>query len=120
MAMSPRNKFVTTWTPRIGNEAAELQRRFVRVVGYGGLLVPVWSVVLLRGFMTNSHALVVVGIAIVIGDLVLLAAGVVLLRRVFHAMSEFLGVKVRLLNSPTFQDASFDRWCERNNVVRRD
>jgi hypothetical protein len=109
-----RNKFVVAWSGRVGEEIAELSVSSARAIGFGGLLVPVWTVL----FVVGSHTPAVVGlaIAVLIADLILLTRGVVLQHRMHSLMRERFQTRVSFLNSPSLREGQFQAWCQRHGV----
>jgi hypothetical protein len=109
---------VETWAPRIGNKAARLQVRASILNALGALLGSAWIFLLALGFATHDGALRVCGLALLVTDLCLFALGATLGQKARRAMSQFLGVRVELLNTPTLHEDGFRHWCQRHGVER--
>jgi hypothetical protein len=115
--MKNRQKFVEEWAPRVGERAANLSVSSARLVGIGGLLVPVWALLFIAGHQLLA-AEILAGI-LAGADLALLVRGVVLMNRMYHELSMRFQRRVWFLNSPTLRENQFDSWCKRNGVEPR-
>jgi len=112
------SEFVETWAPRIGAGAARLQVRASLLNALGALLGSAWIFLLALAFATHDGALRVCSLALVIVDLCLFALGATWGHRARRSMSQFLGVRVELLNTPTLHEDGFRHWCQRHGVER--
>jgi hypothetical protein len=115
--MSRSNDIVAKWSPRIGEHAAKLVTPTQRLIGIGGLLVPFWGLLLGWGTSQDNARVKALAFVLMVTDFVIIGAGIVFMQRLFNAMSRFLGVRVWVLNAPTFRDADWRRWCDRNGIA---
>lgn len=111
---SSRDEFVEKWAPRVGEEAASLSVKAARLVGMGGLLVPVWAVLFVVGH--NNIFLLAIASFVAVLDVILLAQGIVLTSRLHRILSERFQTRVWFLNSPSLRDGQFQAWCGRHGV----
>jgi hypothetical protein len=109
-----RAQFVARWAPRVGEEAADLSVTSARLVGYGGVLVPVWSVLFVAGHSVSL--LIAIAAAIAALDAYLLSRGVMSLHRFYRLLSVRFGTRVWFLNSPSLREGPFQAWCQRHGV----
>jgi hypothetical protein len=112
--MQDKQEFVAKWAPRVGERAARLSVSSARLVGFGGLLVPVWALLFVLGH--SEPAIVVVASILLASDIALLISGVVLMSRLYRELSTRFGTKVWFLNSPSLRDGQFESWCKRHGV----
>jgi hypothetical protein len=108
--------FVTRWSPRVGEEAAQYQMWASRFLVTAGLLAApyavVWGVTLGR-----SNDDLKVGVLLFLGlELALIVVGCVFLHRSWRAMSRYFGFKVWFFNSPAFNEKAFGRWKIRKGI----
>jgi hypothetical protein len=110
------NPFLEEWAPKVGVRAAKAQYLATRLVGLAGL-VGIPDVVAFGLAMNSPSDTFRVLTSVLLGVVVaLFIVGCMYMRASFQAMSSHFGMRVWLLNSPTFRAGNFEKWKARNGL----
>jgi hypothetical protein len=111
-----REEFIERWSPLVGVDAARLQRRAMTL---GRLMLlailPAFLCFVLYESTKSAIALALAVTAVSVAA-VLFVCMMIVLHQSFRFMSSYFGIRVWVLNAPSFRQPGFQKWCEKNGV----
>jgi hypothetical protein len=112
-------KFVGFWGPRIGDEAAAMRWSWANTLRLAYLLNFVSIPCFFVGVWAFATFLVVLGVAIYLGQGALLVLGAVRLKASNRIARDALGMRIGLgaTPGPPRPDAAYERWCKKHNIT---
>jgi len=110
------DEFSRKWSPQVGSKGALYGYATPRLLGFGGIGVAVWGLILGFAISSHNHTLKLTAYVLMGIDAATILAGIFTLYRAAQAMSVFLGVKIPTLQTPTLKDEAFKRWCSENGL----
>jgi hypothetical protein len=109
-------EFKAKWSPHVGSKGAAYQYAATRLIGFGGIGVVVWGLLLGYAISSHNYALKLTSYVLMGIDGAAILAGLFALSKAAKAMSSFLGMRISMLQTPSLKDEAFKRWCSENGI----